>query len=444
MLRELDDLEHHLDLALKGSLVGASSEEKAAALAQVTRILNKADALDASTLHAFEATAEHRAEGHGSPVDWLKHHSRAKGPAASRGLRLSRWLSSLPMAHEALVDGAISAEHVEVLARAQKLLGDEVFAELEEGLVDAARTKRFSDFERTVDYWVVRVAPADAAERERRQVEGRGATSSRGPGGVGRAKAEFDPLSFVPWQAELDRIMDHELQKDRAEARDRLGRAPLASELRRTARQRRLDAMRIMAERSAKLGDVDLGPAPISVVVHGDVVLLGRIVDRIVEVLGGDGLVDLGDLAYEGDSLHELEDGTVVTVNTILLGLLTGTVRGILYDPDGVPLRFGRERRLFSGEVRQAIRARFRRCAHPFGCDRTGPHLESDHVHEWDDGGRTDIDNGQGLCHPHNIWKTNHRHDPPPDDPDRSHRRTGPDAGPPPHNLGHPADEQIA
>ena len=290
----------------------------------------------------------------------------------------------------------------------------------------------------------MRAAPADAAERERRQVEGRGATSSRGPGGVGRAKAEFDPLSFVPWQAELDRIMDAELQKDRAEARDRLGRAPLASELQRSARQRRLDAMRIMAERSAKLGDVDLGPAPVSVVVHAGIGLLGRIVDRIVEVLGGDDPIDLDDLEYDGDSLHELADGTVVTVNTILLGLLTGTVRGILYDPDGVPLRFGRERRLFTDAIGQAIEARLRRCAHPYGCDRTGRPLESDHVHEWDDGGSTDIDNGQGLCHPHNIWKTNHKHDPPPDRPDRAQRRLPPDAGPPLHIPNDPADDQIA
>ena len=67
------------------------------------------------------------------------------------------------------------------------------------------------------------------------------------------------------------------------------------------------------------------------------------------------------------ESLHELDDGTVVTVNTLLLAILTGGVRGYLYDPDGVPLRFGRERRLFTKPQADALRARFRRCCHPYG-----------------------------------------------------------------------------
>jgi hypothetical protein len=247
-------------------------------------------------------------------------------------------------------------------------------------------------------------------------------------------KAEFDALGFVPWQAELDRLMDHLLDEDRAEARDRLGRAPLASELRRSTGQRRLDAMELMARRSAAHGDADLGPSPVCLNVLGDLQLLEKVLERLIDALGGEEPVDLDDLEYAGDSLHELEDGTVVTVNTILLALLTGTVRGILFDPAGEVLRWGRERRLFSPAQVRLFRALTRRCAHPYGCDRTGRRLEGDHRVEWDDGGRTDADNGQCLCHPHNIWKTNHKHDPPPHDPDEGWRRSGPDAGPPPPN----------
>jgi hypothetical protein len=108
-------------------------------------------------------------------------------------------------------------------------------------------------------------------------------------------------------------------------------------------------------------------------------------------------------------------------------------VRGILYDPEGVPLRLGRAQRLF-GAAGDAIRARFRRCGHPFGCDRTGPLLQCDHTHEWRDGGETNADEGELRCTPHNLWKTNHRFDPPPREPDRDQRRVGPEAGPPPHN----------
>ena len=44
---------------------------------------------------------------------------------------------------------------------------------------------------------------------------------------------------------------------------------------------------------------------------------------------------DLEQVELTPESLHELDDGTVVTVNTIVLAILTGTVRGYLYDPDG-------------------------------------------------------------------------------------------------------------
>jgi hypothetical protein len=53
---------------------------------------------------------------------------------------------------------------------------------------------------------------------------------------------------------------------------------------------------------------------------------------------------------------------------------------------------------------------------------------------EWRDGGETNADEATLRCPPHNIWKTNHRHDPPPDEPDRGQRRVGPEPGPPPHN----------
>ena len=89
------------------------------------------------------------------------------------------------------------------------------------------------------------------------------------------------------------------------------------------------------------------------------------------------------------------------------MALLTGTIRGYLHDPDGMPLRFGRERRLFTKPQADALRARFRRCRHPFGCDRTGGRLQADHTPEWEDGGLTDVDDADVKCGPHNRWKHN-------------------------------------
>lgn len=315
-----------------------------------------------------------------------------------------------------MTDGKLSAEHVEVLAQAQHDVGEDIFALLEEGLVDAAVTERFVEFTRIVDHWVIRAKPADAEDRLERQVKDRGASSSSTLGGAGRVDVDFDPLSFPIWQAELGRLCEHLRDVDRAEARDRLGRAPLDHELGRTPRQRRVDAMRLMAERSAAY-DGDLGPSSFCLNRHGGTDLVAEILARIIEALEAnslDGTVDLDDLAYDDDSLHELDDGTVITLNTILLALLTGTVRGVLFDPAGEVIRHGHARRLFTPAQAQAIRAKFWRCAHPYGCDRTHPFLQSDHVTEHRHGGCTDTDNGQCLCRAHNIWKTNFADRPPP------------------------------
>ena len=174
MTSELDDLEHALVLANKVNLAGAPPETKAEALRRMPGLRNMLDALEAHTITAFEATKEHRAEGHASPIEYLKHHCRVKGPEVSRRRKLARRLRTMPLADAAITDGLITIEHVDVLARAQRLVGERSFAFLEEGLVDMAVTDRFGDFVRNVDYWVMRALPADAEDRLEQQIEERG------------------------------------------------------------------------------------------------------------------------------------------------------------------------------------------------------------------------------------------------------------------------------
>ena len=63
MTRELEDLEHLLDLANKVQFAGNPSQTKCEDLLAVCRIRNKVGALDASILTSFEATQEHAAQG---------------------------------------------------------------------------------------------------------------------------------------------------------------------------------------------------------------------------------------------------------------------------------------------------------------------------------------------------------------------------------------------
>ena len=112
-----------------------------------------------------------------------------------------------------------------MLWRARQLIGPANFKLLEEPLVDSAIDLRFGDFEHTVEYVIVRAAPADADERARRDFEDRYASSSP-VGSNGKVDAQMDAIGFGPWQAELERLMDHLLEEDRAEARAGSGALP--------------------------------------------------------------------------------------------------------------------------------------------------------------------------------------------------------------------------
>jgi hypothetical protein len=74
----------------------------------------------------------------------------------------------------------------------------------------------------------------------------------------------------------------------------------------------------------------------------------------------------------------------------------------------GQPLNWGRTRRLFTRAQRDVYLAVYAGCAAE-GCDRPPAWADIDHKRSWADGGRTDLDNGQPLCHWHNLGKEHGR-----------------------------------
>ena len=433
MTSELEDLEHALDVANKVAWGDAPGAVKAAALATVSRVRAKVEHLDARVIAAFEATQEHRAQGHSSAIGWLEHNCRSHGDDAAMRRRLSRRLGRQPLAADALASGEITVRHVDVLEWARRLVGEDRYRIAEEVLVDSAVTKRFEDFKRAVDYFVARVSPEDENEREEKKIRDRWCSSSRTLDRCGKVDAWMPPLAFTVFDDELQRLAEHLYHQDVAEARDRLGRDPLPAELARDARQRRADALELMARRSAAHHDDQIPESRFVINLHCGLPLMLQVLERLITALrdGGEDPIDLDDLAIGPEDLCEDDDGNLITVNTLVLAVLTGRVRGYLHDPDGVALRYGHARRIFTDPQADSLRARYRRCAHPYGCGRTGTRLQSNHITEHRHGGPTDIDNGDPRCGPHNRWHTNTHGKAPPDGTiDHQQRRTPPDLGP--------------
>jgi hypothetical protein len=123
----------------------------------------------------------------------------------------------------------------------------------------------------------------------------------------------------------------------------------------------------------------------------------------------------------------ETDDGTPVSPVVAVYAALHGRIRRIVFDAADEIISYGRARRPYSPIQASALRAKYRRCTHPYGCDRIH-RLQIDHDIEWQDGGPTDASNGKPMDGGHNRWKTNTRGRPPPPGRRDDGQRRGPPA----------------
>ena len=83
--------------------------------------------------------------------------------------------------------------------------------------------------------------------------------------------------------------------------------------------------------------------------------------------------------------------GGLVPVEDVIRMAATAGVVPIVFDTDGAPLWLGRTRRLASLQQRLLLAAMDRGCVYP-GCDVPAMRCEVMHLHDWINGGPTDID----------------------------------------------------
>ena len=74
----------------------------------------------------------------------------------------------------------------------------------------------------------------------------------------------------------------------------------------------------------------------------------------------------------------------------------------VVMNGNSVPLDVGRERRLFTNELRQLLILRDRGCTFP-GCSAPAAWCDAHHVRHWVDGGPTDLSNATLLCGRHHT-----------------------------------------
>jgi len=352
-------------------------------LVQATqRVRSMTDAACVRSAGALDVSRAWAADGARSPAAWMQWRCRIQKGGATTFLRCARELRDMPATEAALMAGEITTDHVRLLVDA-KQLAPEAFAEREDKLVRLATTMRVPHFEKALTYWRHLHEPDGVENEAASTFERREAHASTTFEKMVAVDALLDPIGGAIYLRELERLEQELFDADWAEARNRVGDGACASDLLRSPRQRRADAMRIMAERSAAKPADATEP---------------RI---LLNVLAGHESVA---------RMCELSNGTVVTPGQVLPVLHLADVERIIFDGPSKVIDVGVRRRFYSGATRTAVQMRDRQCDHP-SCDVPAERCEIDHIQPYDQGGLTTHDNGRCKCPFHHRW--HHRQTPP-------------------------------
>ena len=370
------------DLLIELSASRATLGDAGEWVQSLERTLARVESFVTSEIGALDRSGEWREDGARDVTAWLMTRCRLARSSARRQLRRARALDSLPGFGRAWSAGEITGSHVDVVAAIQRCSTADALRDGEDLLVGHARTLRFSSYCRAVAYAEQLADPdgADSSDEERRAR--RGVQLSQSFAGTWLGSMTLDAISGEIVSGELERIYEEMFTADWARAREVHGREPLVSELERTARQRRADALVEMATRSATAPADARRPAPLFSVLVGYESLHGRIC--------------------------ELASGTVVAPGSLVRLLDEAVVERAVFSP-GRRVEIGQRTRLFAGATRRALELRDRRCTHPY-CEEPVGRCEADHVRAYSDGGETTQENGRLLCSFHNRLAYRERH----------------------------------
>ncbi len=364
---------------------------------------------DEAELLALVAVAEARgvyaADGHLTVKGWLRANANWSPAEVNAARRKARLVNDHPSVGDALLEGHIGVAQVAELARvrANPRCGDEL-GEVIDQLVDHAEQLPYGAFCKVVKRWE-NLADADGAHHDA-EITNERRTASLHPvdeGGIELRASGGSAITTGMMAKIFDQFVEDEFRADVAARTEMYGDNAPASLLPRSHAQRRFDALAKIFETAAAMPAGSTLPGLVLNVVVSQ--------ERFEHELARYQLIDAirgADAAMTEDLLRqycETENGIAVIGHDIVRAALTGHVRRVVVDGQGVVTDFGRQRRLFTGAAREALKLMIDGCEH-LGCDIRPTSCQIDHIEEWiRDGGTTDLANGALKCNGQNRAK---------------------------------------
>ena len=387
------------------------------------------EAQRAALVGVSEQRGAFRVDGQRTLRSYLRASCNASDVEVTRARKVAAACAAVPALGEELWAGHIGVSQVLEIARIQSNPRTRPFFERVAPIFLAiAEHDSASDLRDEIDSFI-NLADQDGAFAEMYcHVEQRTAGVHVVDGTLDMRVTGGDALVAAEVVATFEWFVEQEFERDAAERVAVYGDAALQYPLARTDRQRRFDAIVAMARAAREHGD-GTKPAPVVVNVvadpqtthdvlanHGLVVTADESTDsdatsgqcEVVDLSGAEELLAeaVDDPARWIDRRCETTSGVAIHPELLLRALLTGYVRRVVVDGQGVVVDWGRKRRLFTGPAREAAKLLVRRCTHP-GCEVHARAATVDHIDEWvRDFGRTDQRNADVPCDVHNRYKS--------------------------------------
>ncbi len=346
-----------------GSAVDGSALMAASVALESTR--RRLDAASAEVLGRLDALGVTEMVAGVGAKAWKANHTHSAPRAVGRELRVAHTLERFSGMRSALRSGLISSEHLSALDQVCNERTIEALLEQENQIVRFAKLHRFNVY---VSYLrrLVAVIDTDGAEPDCGDVDT--ATMARDFDGNLRLFMELSGHNAVEAEAIINTETD---RQHRAAVREQeaVG-TPLPSMAVLRAR-----ALMELLRRGADPHGRAANPVPS--------VILPVTVDRCGHPLA-----------------VQTTDGTEVDPDVAAVLTCDAYFQPVFTDPANNPLNLGRRVRFFTPAQKNALVIRDGGCVFP-GCEQPARRCAAHHQVPWEDGGRTDIDNGALLCPRH-------------------------------------------
>ncbi len=402
---EIEDLAHTLTLLSKIDWTAHPSELALEALADLEMLRARLDGLCIGLTGERGTSLGAALAGHRSVASFLKTEVHFPKPEADRRAGLARRINdraSMRAVATALIEGRIGFAQAALIGKYS--IADEVSWAFDDAVeaffLPVAEQKDWAFFQRACLEWFEQRDVTQGEARDRRQDARQKVRVSTSFDGMVRIDGWLPTVEGSIFSIEYERLRRHLYDQDYAEARAKLGRDPKPDELGRTADERSVAVLVLMAQRSASFGEGPVSALP----------CVNVMVDYKTFAAATSELMGLPAL-YPAGGVRRTEMGLPVSPRTVVETLLQGHIRRVVFDPKGQVLDVGRKSRFFTGGLREAVMLQDQTCVEP-GCEVPARFCEVDHCQSWADLGTTCIGNGNCRCRFHNGLKGSRSVDP--------------------------------